>query len=208
MRIENSLIGVLKINSSNYRSICRAFAFINKSYLVIEQKDQLEKVSHIIIPGVSKFGSLIEDLNSLNFLDALYKAKESGKAILGLCAGMQIMGKSSEESKGVEGLGWLDFEVTKINGTTEANLRSFHTGWNDVVPKSEHQKINVGGCYYFNHSYFIENCNPSQILGTTEYGNRFVTVVGEENIIGAQFHPEKSQNDGLKFLKEFSELKI
>ncbi len=197
-------VGVLKTSSSNYRSICRALDYLEAPYSVVERKSELTQVSHIIVPGVSKFESLMKELEKSGFDEALNKAKDSGKAILGLCAGMQIMGRGSEESMGVSGLGWLDFDVIKIEMISQNSVRSFHTGWNEV----HSEKANINGCYYFNHSYHVTNCSPRQILGTTFNGRQFASVVGEGNLIGAQFHPEKSQTDGLNFIENFVNTKI
>lgn len=201
------LTGVIKTASSNYRSICRALEFLKSPYALVEGKSDMRDLSHIIIPGVSKFGTLMKDLEVLDLIKSLNSARNSGTAILGLCAGMQIMGKKSEESPGVTGLGWFDFEVVKIKNCSTDKARSFHTGWNDVEAKESSQKFESEGCFYFNHSYFVKDCNPSQILGLTDNGSSFVSVVGEGNLVGAQFHPEKSQSDGLQFISRFLELK-
>lgn len=202
------LTGVIKTASSNYRSICRALEFLRSPYTLVEGESDMRDLSHIIIPGVSKFGTLMKDLEVLDLIESLNSARNSGTAILGLCAGMQIMGKKSEESPGVAGLGWFDFEVTKINNSPAGEARSFHTGWNDVEANEANQNFESEGCFYFNHSYYIKDCNPSQIRGLTNNGSSFVSVVGERNIVGAQFHPEKSQTDGLQFISRFLDLKL
>jgi glutamine amidotransferase len=202
------LIGVIKTASSNYRSICRALEFLRSPYALVEDEADMRNLSHIIIPGVSKFGTLMKDLEVLGLIEPLNSARNSGTAILGLCAGMQIMGKKSEESPGVTGLGWFEFEVTKFKNRSSGEARSFHTGWNDVEAREVSQNFETEGCFYFNHSYYVKDCNTSQILGLTDNGTTFVSVVGEGNIVGAQFHPEKSQTDGLRFISRFLELEL
>lgn len=206
--VRPSLAGVLKTSTSNYRSICRALNHLEVPFVVIDDKSQFDDVSHIIVPGVSRFGSLMKELDQSGFIDPLINARNSGKAILGLCAGMQVMGKSSTESEGVAGLGWFDFSVTKIRESTHNQIRSFHTGWDDVSSTRPTIDESCDGCYYFNHSYYITECNPKHVLGTTEYGEKFISVVGEGNTFGAQFHPEKSQKDGLRFIQKFLSIKL
>lgn len=206
--VRGNLAGVLKTSTSNYRSICRALNHLEAPFVLIDDRSQVNGVSHIIVPGVSNFGSLMKELDQLGFIDPLNTARNAGKAILGLCAGMQVMGMHSEESEGVTGLGWFDFNVTKIPKSTDSHVRSFHTGWDDVHSTQPTREENYDGCYYFNHSYYIAKCNPKHVLGTTEYGETFISVVGEGNTFGAQFHPEKSQNDGLRFIQKFLSLKL
>jgi glutamine amidotransferase len=202
------LAGVLKTSTSNYRSICRVLDHLEAPFVLIDDNSQVKDVSHIIVPGVSKFGSLMRELDQSGFIDPLINARSSGKAILGLCAGMQVMGKSSSESVGVAGLAWFDFGVTKIRESTHNQIRSFHTGWDDVSSTGLAIEESYDGCYYFNHSYYITECNPKHIMGTTEYGENFISVMGDGNILGAQFHPEKSQKDGLRFMQKFLNMKL
>lgn len=170
--------------------------------------ESLKPYSHLVVPGVSTFGSLMQELNTGNFVEGLEEAKQSGKAILGLCAGMQVMGRSSEESPNVGGLGWFDFHVTKISSVKNKNLRDFHTGWNDVQSKELGEQVGIEGCYYFNHSFHVSNLETPGTIGVTSNFEEFVSVVRSENVLGAQFHPEKSQVDGLRFLKRFSEMPL
>jgi glutamine amidotransferase len=206
--VRANLAGVLKTSTSNYRSICRALNHLEAPFILIDDNSQIKDVSHIIVPGVSNFGSLMRELDQFGFIEPLIHARNSGQAILGLCAGMQVMGKSSGESEGVAGLGWFDFSVTKIRESPDSQIRSFHTGWDDVCSTQPASEESYDGCYYFNHSYYIAECNPKHVLATTEYGEKFISVVGEGNILGAQFHPEKSQKDGLRFIHEFLNIKL
>lgn len=202
------LAGVLKTSTSNYRSVCRALNHLEAPFVLIDDNSQVKDVSHIIVPGVSKFGSLMRELDQLGIIDPLNHARHSGKAILGLCAGMQVMGKSSGESEGIAGLGWFDFTVNKIQESKDNQIRSFHTGWNEVSSTRRAVGESYNGCYYFNHSYYITECNPKHVLGTTEYGENFISVVGASNVLGAQFHPEKSQKNGLRFIQNFLNMKL
>ena len=191
---------------SNYQSIIRAFAWLDIGAIKIENATDFKSVSHIVLPGVSAFGSLMEELEQRDFLEMLDLSRSKGKQILGLCAGMQILGKHSEESE-MKGLGWLDFNCFKIQTKEMQGIRSFHTGWNDVSIESKLLNMNETDCFYFNHSYYATNAPESISSGKTLYGISFTSIVEKDNLIGAQFHPEKSQAAGLNFLKKFSESK-
>ena len=191
---------------SNYQSIIRAFAWLDIDTIKIESATDFKNVSHIVLPGVSAFGSLMEELEKRDFLQGLELSRSEGKQILGLCAGMQVLGKQSEES-GMKGLGWLDFECFKIQTKEMQGVRSFHTGWNDVSIESKFLNMSKTDCFYFNHSYYAANAPESISSGKTSYGISFTSIVEKDNLIGAQFHPEKSQAAGLNFLKKFSGLK-
>jgi glutamine amidotransferase len=201
-------IGVLTLKTSNYQSICRALNSIGSEIVLLENTGDFEKISHLIIPGVSKFESIITELDQSNYISSLEKAKAQGKFILGLCAGMQIMGNSSEESPGIKGLNWFDFKVESVAPDILKGVRKFHTGWDTVDFMPQIGIFDVSGCYYFNHSFYIKSASRISEIGTTDYGVTFSSVIKLDNILGAQFHPEKSQLDGLKFLSNFAKLSL
>lgn len=199
-------VGIVCTSLSNYQSIIRAFTWLEIDTIKIEGPTDFKNVSHIVLPGVSAFGSLMKELQQRDFLEQLELSRSEGKPILGLCAGMQVLGKQSEESE-IKGLGWLDFECYKIDTKEIKGIRSFHTGWNDVAITSKLLNVDESNCFYFNHSYYATNAPEGISSGRTSYGILFTSMVEKDNIIGAQFHPEKSQAAGLNFLKKFSELK-
>jgi glutamine amidotransferase len=201
-------IGVLTLKTSNYQSICRALISIGCEIVLLENTGDFEKISHLIIPGVSKFESIIAELEQSNYISSLEKAKAQGKFILGLCAGMQIMGKSSEESLGIKGLNWFDFKVESVVPDISKGVRRFHTGWDTVDFMPQVGMFDVSGCYYFNHSFYVKSASRISEIGTTDYGVTFSSVIKLDNVLGAQFHPEKSQLDGLKFLSNFAKLPL
>lgn len=196
-------IGVVNTSVSNSLSVFRALNWLNLNAGLVTEPTDLRKFSHIIVPGVSRFDSLMNEINSTGFANELQNAKESGKAILGLCAGMQIMGNSSDESPGCNGLGWFDFEVKRIDSSSVNGVRNFHTGWNDVLNYQRLPSFAVEGCYYFNHSYYVDKFSLDKVIGISTNHIAFASVIRTENILGAQFHPEKSQKDGLNFLQAF-----
>jgi len=188
-------IGVLALKTSNYQSICRALNSIGCEVVLLENEYSFEKISHLIIPGVSKFESIMTELEQANYINLLEKAKTQGKFILGLCAGMQIMGNSSEESPDIQGLSWFDFEVESIASDVSKSIRKFHTGWDTVNFTPQSGVFDVSGCYYFNHSYYIKGVSKISEIGTTDYGVTFSSVIKLDNILGAHLHPKKSKQD-------------
>ena len=204
--MNNVSVAIVETSTSNSQSVLRAFNRLNVVTELVSNPKKLRNYSHIVIPGVSRFDILMEELDSLDFISELEIAKKSGKAILGLCAGMQVMGESSEESPGCLGLNWFDFHVQKIESSVEENVRNFHTGWNDVIDSSDESPTAVSGCYYFNHSYFVNIFSPKEVIGITVSHGSISAIIKRDNVIGAQFHPEKSQKDGLMFLETFTRM--
>ena len=190
-------IGIIALKSSNYKSIGRALDWLEVEYTFINNSNELQKISHIILPGVSSFSSTINELIARKLIGGIEKLKNLGMPILGLCAGMQIMGANSEENPGVPGLGWFDFSVETIK-----------SNFNSTNIKFDGYKIitSLPGVFYFNHSFYVRKLPDKETYGKTDHGGMFASIVRKENIIGAQFHPEKSQSKGLDFLRNFIHL--
>ena len=144
--------------------------------------------------GLKKTDGLIDELSEF----ALIKKKP----FLGICVGMQMLAKISEENGVHEGLGWIDGQIKLLPGD---NLKLPHMGWNLAIPKNTKQNnlISTKNDYYFVHSYYFDCADKDNILAETKYGTNFASIVGKENIYGVQFHPEKSSSQGLNLLKEF-----
>lgn len=171
---------------------------------------EIEKASKIILPGVGAFSTGMEKLREMNLIQLLdKKALEEKVPVLGICLGMQIMCKSSEEGAG-PGLGWVSAEVKKFQFPLEDTLHKVpHIGWNYISPMKEHPL--VGGFdpktrFYFVHSYYVRCNDESDVLGRTQYGIEFDSMFAVGNIIGAQFHPEKSHRFGMDLLKRFADI--
>jgi glutamine amidotransferase len=199
-------IGILALTTSNYNSIGRALKWIGKEPIFVNSAKELNNLSHLILPGVSKFKSVMDELREREFVSGLEMVKNAGKPILGLCAGMQVMGFSSLENPGISGLKWFNFEVEPIRIREEGNLRTFHTGWNEVYSNQASDFSSLPGIFYFNHSYCVRSIQKEFEFGTTVYGSEFISVIRKDNLVGAQFHPEKSQSLGLKFIEDFLSL--
>jgi glutamine amidotransferase len=196
-------VGILALTSSNYNSIGRALNWLGAECIFIKNPTQINQISHLILPGVSNFKSVMGELHDRGLVTPLEKLKMQGLPILGLCAGMQVMGSHSEESPGVEGLNWFDFKVESVVPNKNLNVRTFHTGWNQVQCELVSEHIDLSGVYYFNHSFYVRKLSDDYKIGISYYGEKFTSVIKKDNVTGAQFHPEKSQTAGLKFLEKF-----
>lgn len=200
-------VGIVRLATGNFNSISRGLCSLGVDVVNIRDKQTLQKCSHVIIPGVSTFGAVVEELKSTELFESIKDLFGSKTKILGLCAGMQIMGEESEESPGSTGLGWFKFKSIRISGDTE--YARFHTGWNSIQTKNCTQILSAtsDSSYYFNHSYYVPvDDSKFESLGTTRFLNVDLTsVFVKENVAGIQFHPEKSQKSGLAILKSFSD---
>ena len=198
-------IGIVDFTVGNIGSIFNAFTFIGYEPKLVNNRKELEKSDLIVLPGVGSFKSGMEGLKSLNIIPELEnQILIRKKAVLGICLGMQILFKSSEENEDINGLGWIDGKIKKLD-TINNNFPIPHVGWNDVIweDKSKLKSSSSStSCFYFVHSYgLIEKPNDAQLECYTEYGQKIIAGVRKNNISGFQFHPEKSQDEGLNLLE-------
>lgn len=205
---ENSIV-VIDYGMGNIGSISNMLKYLGTSAIISSDKSVIEKADKLILPGVGHFDRAMRNINSLGIFDIIrYKAMEEKKPMLGICLGMQIMCNSSEE--GVEsGLSIIDASVNKFSFPKEYNLKVPHMGWNNVEiikPSSPILKgLENDSRFYFVHSYFISCNDPSDELTKTNYGNSFVSSFERDNVVGVQFHPEKSHKFGITLFKNFIE---
>lgn len=198
---------VVDYGMGNLHSVIKALKRIGVNAIISSNPEELENADKIILPGVGHFKKAIENLKDEGFIEILNKkVLEDKTPILGICLGMQLFSKFSEEGD-VEGLGWIDAETKKLK-INETNLKIPHMGWNSVEIKKESKLLNGienDELFYFVHSYNVVCSNSKDILTKTKYGAEFNSAVEKENIFGTQFHPEKSHKAGLKILKNFIE---
>lgn len=168
--------------------------------------EELKDSDRIILPGVGAFGDAVKKLRETKMFDALKEEAEAGKPILGICLGMQLLLEKSLEFGVYEGLGLIKGEVRPISEVIPEGLKIPHIGWNGLKfkPHPVFKDIKQGDCVYFVHSFSAQNC-PS-VIATAEYGAELAAAVAEGNVIGCQFHPEKSGAVGLAILKSFCEI--
>jgi glutamine amidotransferase len=201
-------IGIINYGRSNIGSVRSALRFYNFDICDITEATDLKMADILVLAGVGNFAAAHTKLTTLGFWDALDRAvMNQNKPILGICLGMQMFFEKSFENGEHAGFGWIAGEVKKID---DEKLKIPHIGWDAVVPSQQGNplfsqiKYNY---YYFMHSYHCVPKNMGDIAATTDYsGFRFVSAVQKGTIVGVQFHPEKSQIDGLRLLKNFVEM--
>jgi len=203
------MIAVVDYNMGNLRSVQNAFLKIGKEVTIVSDPNEIQKYDKLILPGVGAFGDAMEHLKQ-NGMDEVIKAfAKSGKPLLGICLGMQLLLESSDEFGAKEGLGLIPGKVRKFDTNKfKTTLKVPHMGWNELFVKKHSPLFNglEDEIYlYFVHSYHAI-CDEKYTIGETEYGYPFTSAINRENIYGFQPHPEKSHDNGLKILKNFTEL--
>jgi len=202
------LITIINYNLGNPQSIKNMLAYIGIESRISAVHSQITTSDHLILPGVGHFQHGMEQLEDLGLVDVLKQVVlENEIPILGICLGMQLLTKHSEEGN-INGLNFID-ALTKKFDFQDATFKVPHMGWNSVEFKKD-SPINKGVVsnprYYFVHSYFVECANQDDILCTTSYGKNFVSGFQNQNIFGLQFHPEKSHRFGMEILANFCKI--
>jgi glutamine amidotransferase len=174
---------------------------------VTADPDVVAKADRIVLPGVGAFAHCMEALSAIDGMIAAMeqRVRVEGTPFLGICVGMQLLADAGVEHKTTRGLGWISGTVRAI--APAADLKIPHMGWNDVVPRQGAPLIEAGEAYFL-HSYHFDAADDADVLAKTDHGGRLVAAVGRDNIIGVQFHPEKSQAYGINFLKRFLEWQL
>lgn len=208
-----SIVALIDYGSGNLRSAEKALARAalergqNQIITVTSDPDVVAKADRIVLPGVGAFADCMQGLSSLpGMVDALTEAVTvRGTPFLGICVGMQLLASIGREFGDHLGLGWIAGEVVKMV-PADASLKIPHMGWNElnfVRPHPLFEGLPPGVHAYFVHSYIIRPRDPAHVLATADYGEAFAAAVGWGNIVGTQFHPEKSQQAGLAILSNF-----
>lgn len=204
------MIVIIDYGMGNLRSVSKALEAIDVEHIISNDPNSLDKADKILLPGVGAFGDGMQNLRQLGFVEALEKhVIKNKKPLLGICLGMQLLAKSSEEMGRHQGLGFIDAEIKPFD-TTNFDLKVPHVGWNNVIYKKDSvlfKEIPDSSDFYFVHSFHMNSENKKIIAGITDYGYDFISSIENENIFGCQFHPEKSQKYGLKILSNFAQLK-
>jgi imidazole glycerol-phosphate synthase subunit HisH len=200
---------ILDYSVGNLHSVKRKIQRLGITPVVSSSISDIRRADKIIMPGVGHFKTAMDCLNDLKLIEALQKAVLiTKKPILGICLGMQLMAKKSEEGN-VEGLGWLDAEVVKFDVRDPIKYKVPHTGWNQIqIIKQSLLMKNIlpSSEFYFTHSYHFKASMSGDILNQTTYEYDFTTAVERGNIFGVQYHPEKSHDAGIQLLKNFIDL--
>jgi glutamine amidotransferase len=203
---------IIDYGSGNLRSAAKAFervaaeAGMAEPILVTSRPDEVAAAERIVLPGVGAFADCRRGLAAVPGLEAALTEAviARGRPFLGICVGMQLMARCGREFVTTEGLGWLDGDVVAL-APDDAALKIPHMGWNDIAPCREHPILDGIGREahaYFVHSYHIR-VGGADLLAITDYGGPVAAVVGRDNLVGTQFHPEKSQAAGLRLIANF-----
>ena len=198
------MIGIINYGLGNLGSIRNMLTRLGYLSQIIDKPEDLKNATKIILPGVGSFDVGMSFLKNGGWVDILQEQTQKNKIpTLGICLGMQLMTKNSEEGK-EQGLGWIDASVLKF---PDGNLRVPHMGWNTVIPTSRDSRLirmeDEADRFYFVHSYYVKLNDEKLEAGFTNYGFRFTSAFQKENIYGVQFHPEKSHRFGKELLKTF-----
>ena len=199
-----SQIAIIDYGVGNLRSVEKAFAATGCEAIVTADEARLRDAERLVLPGVGAFGACMKALSERGFDRLVREKAQKGTPLLGVCVGMQLLFDESVEFGATAGLGLLRGRVRRF----ENGLVVPHVGWNRIHKKREHvlfEGIADGSFCYFVHSFYCEPADNEVIVGETEYGGRYASVVGLRNIHGVQFHPEKSQDVGLRMLKNFGQ---
>lgn len=199
------MIGIVDYGVGNLASVQNAFEYLGHDASVCSDPDTFQAFDRIILPGVGSFRVAMECLDAKGWSIRIREFVATGKPLLGICLGMQLLFNTGEEYGHRQGLGLIPGQVTAL--TPEGGLRVPHVGWNNlanIVPHPLLSGIKQEVDFYFVHSFQCVPDDHSVILATCDYGGEFVAVVARGNVAGTQFHPEKSQPSGLRLLNNFA----
>jgi len=207
------VIAVVDIGIGNLGSIINMFRKIGVEASISSRVSEIEKAEKLILPGVGSFSVGMSNLNSSGLVEVLRRKVVDEKVpMLGICLGMQMLGKSSTEGEELQGLGWIDAHSVRFRFDSMEHhhrLRVPHMGWNTVrIVRDNSLFKNMGDepRFYFVHSYHLVCADPADVLTLTNYGYDFASSIRHGNIYGTQFHPEKSHRFGMTLLRNFAEI--
>ena len=201
------MIAILDYGVGNLFSLVSSLKMIGADAVVTGDPEVIRAADKLILPGVGAFADAARKLRDSGLDRVLCEEAEKGKEIMGICLGMQLLFEKSYEYGEHRGLGLLSGSVVPMEGQIPRDLKIPHIGWNALHFQKSHKLmkyIKEGDCVYFVHSYYAEGCEDS-LLATAEYGRELTAMVGRGNVMGCQFHPEKSGSVGLSILRAFCE---
>jgi imidazole glycerol-phosphate synthase subunit HisH len=202
-----AVVAIIDYGVGNLRSVEKAFAAMGCEAVVTSDHSVLRNAGRLVLPGVGAFAACMKQLSARGFDELVRERVNEGTPLLGVCVGMQLLFEESEEFGRTSGLGFLRGRVRRF----PENLVVPQVGWNQVRQLQLHplmDGVSDKAFFYFVHSYYCEADDPTVVIGETEYGTAYPSVVRQENICGVQFHPEKSQAAGLRLLANFAQMEI
>ena len=203
------MITIIDYGIGNLRSIEKAFEAIGADVRRTDQPSDLAEAERLVLPGVGAFGACIDEIRQRGLEAPIQDYVATDRPFMGVCVGMQLLFEESEEQGQHRGLGLLPGQVVRFdrNGTSDPPLKVPHMGWNTLAPRRSStllEGLPPDPFFYFVHSYHPQPSEEGDILATSTYGDTFPAVVGRNNVFGVQFHPEKSQHNGLRILRNFA----
>ena len=203
------MIGIVDYNMGNLASVINAFAKVGSKAEVVSDPHRFKEYDKLILPGVGAYGDAMEHLRERDMIEALKEYARSGRYMMGICLGMQLLLESSEEFGSHEGLGLIEGKVVAFDTSKfEEPLKVPHMGWNRLFTK-EHplfEGLDDAHYLYFVHSFHAVVADKGNEIGKTIYGYEFSSAVAKENVLGIQPHPEKSHRNGLQIIENFTKL--
>jgi len=200
-------VAIIDYGVGNLRSVEKAFAANGCAAVVTADERVLRRAEHLVLPGVGAFGACMSALAERGFDELVRERCGAGTPLLGVCVGMQLLFEKSEEFGATKGLGLLPGRVRRFSDNLPNSPVVPHVGWNQIrqrIPHPLFAGIEDSAFFYFVHSYYCEPAQDEMILGETDYGVTYASVIARENLCGVQFHPEKSQAAGLRLLANFA----
>ncbi len=203
------MITIIDYGLGNLRSVQKSFERANLNVKISNDLNEINKADKLVLPGVGHFGKGMKNLKSSGLIDVLNERVLIKKTpILGICLGMQLMTKYSEEGNS-EGLGWIDASTIRFQKDIEKKYKVPHIGWNSIDIINDNpflNKIKNNSQYYFVHTYYVLCKKKKEVMTESNYGIKFHSSFQKDNVFGVQFHPEKSFSVGLQMLENFSKI--
>ncbi len=207
MENKSQRVAIIDLGVGNLRSVAHSFSMLGANVIVTTDAADIAAADRLVLPGVGAFAAYADKLSGSGVREVLEReAREKGKPLLGICLGMQVLATVSEEHGEHRGLGWIPGRVVKLDVANAPHLRVPHMGWNHLRPRGACPMLEGVGpesTFYFVHSYALRPDDPAHDVADCEHGATFCAAVMHENLFATQFHPEKSQRDGLRLLERF-----
>jgi len=205
------VIAIVDYGMGNLRSAQKGLEKAGHEAVITDDPAVIGRAAGVVLPGVGAFKDCYEGLKSRGLVDPVKDAARSGRPFLGICVGLQLLFESSDEGEGSEGLGLFRGRVVRFPDAAQTGLKVPHMGWNQLNPVAGRKCPLLDGAgrnpyTYFVHSYYAVPEEPDVVLATCGYGVEFAAMVGRDNLYAVQFHPEKSQADGIEILRAFGRL--
>ncbi|WP_419673476.1 imidazole glycerol phosphate synthase subunit HisH [Aliarcobacter butzleri] len=203
------MIGIIDYGVGNIKAFTNIYKNLNIPFKIVKDISEFENITKLILPGVGSFDHAMTSLENSGMREKLDElVLEKKIPVIGICVGMQMLAKSSEEGT-LNGLGWIDGIVKKFDKSKIKNAPLPHMGWNNLKIEKKNKifdNLEENPRYYFLHSYYFECENKEDVIATATYGEKFDCMINHKNIYGIQCHPEKSHHNGMRLLKNFGEL--